>query len=179
MMMIMMNMKKHSSKMINLSQLIIALLLFRPVVAPVPRCSPWLIINKLPESNSLTSDMNPYFPVPPCEYGGPAAALAAGDYDAVLINPLDVPYHTMHELVWLATKLPARLNRMLAGEEEFIQDSDILTEGYSYDKEQEGKFRTRQFGQATSRDASLIDDRQKFKETVQKLISEEQRKRRK
>ena len=29
-------------------------------------CSPWLIINKLVESNSWTSDSNPYFPVPPC-----------------------------------------------------------------------------------------------------------------
>ena len=32
--------------------------------APVPRCSPFIIINKIPESTSLGADFNPYFPVP-------------------------------------------------------------------------------------------------------------------
>ena len=38
------------------------------VPAPVPRCSPLLFINKLPESSNLLSDANPYFPVPPCKF---------------------------------------------------------------------------------------------------------------
>ena len=50
-----------------------------PAPAPVPRCSPFIIINKLAEFNNLMSDSNPYFPVPPCEYGGPLEALARGD----------------------------------------------------------------------------------------------------
>ena len=32
--------------------------------APVPRCSPFIIINKIPESTSFGADFNPYFPVP-------------------------------------------------------------------------------------------------------------------
>ena len=48
------------------------------VPAPVPRCSPFIIINKLAEFNSIMSDANPYFPLPPCEYGGPLEALRAG-----------------------------------------------------------------------------------------------------
>ena len=32
--------------------------------APVPRCSPFIIINKIPESTSLGADFNPYFRVP-------------------------------------------------------------------------------------------------------------------
>ena len=65
-------------------------LLPTPSLAPVPRCGPLIIINKVnlpndkvlrnrlfqvPESLSLISDLNPFFPVPPCEYGGPLQAL--------------------------------------------------------------------------------------------------------
>ena len=32
--------------------------------APVPRCSPFIIINKIPESSNFMNDFNPYFPVP-------------------------------------------------------------------------------------------------------------------
>ena len=38
------------------------------VPAPVPRCSPFIIINKLAEWSNLKSDANHYFPVPPCKY---------------------------------------------------------------------------------------------------------------
>ena len=38
----------------------------QPTPAPVPRCSPLIIINKLAESSNILSDSNPYFPVPPC-----------------------------------------------------------------------------------------------------------------
>ena len=61
---------------------------FQLAWAPVPRCGPFIFINKLPKSNSLLSDFNPYFPVPPCEYGGPLQALRAGDYEAVF-GPLE------------------------------------------------------------------------------------------
>ena len=57
----------------------IFLFLPRPVPAPVPRCSPFIFINKLAEWTNIWSDSNPYFPVPPCEYGGPLQALARGD----------------------------------------------------------------------------------------------------
>ena len=57
----------------------IFLFLPRPVPAPVPRCSPFIFINKLAEWTNIWSDSNPYFPVPPCEYGGPLKALASGD----------------------------------------------------------------------------------------------------
>ena len=34
------------------------------LLRPVPRCSPFIIINKIPESTSFGADFNPYFPVP-------------------------------------------------------------------------------------------------------------------
>ena len=36
----------------------------------MPPCSPLIFINKLVESNSLTSDLHPFYPVPPCAHGG-------------------------------------------------------------------------------------------------------------
>ena len=79
------------------------LLLPSPTLAPVPRCGPLIIINKVeigrdlsdqiiwctlllfqvPDAVSILSDLNPFFPVPPCEYGGPLQALRAGDYESV------------------------------------------------------------------------------------------------
>ena len=79
--------------------------------APVPRCSPFIIINKIPESTSLGADFNPYFPVPgdpfillfyghsivgfsECEYGGPLQAMLAGDFKAVSLladGPWKIP----------------------------------------------------------------------------------------
>ena len=73
------------------------------------RCSPYIIINKLVESNSWTSDSNAYFPVPPCEYGGPREALAAGDYKAVFVmaEPEKIPRHNFYEGLWfMKTGLP-------------------------------------------------------------------------
>jgi len=63
--------------------LLLQLLFLSPVLAPVPRCGPFIIINKVPDAVSLISDLNPFFPVPPCEYGGPLQALRAGDYESV------------------------------------------------------------------------------------------------
>ena len=64
--------------------------LIQPVPAPVPRCSPWIIINKLVEWNSLWSDNNPYFPIRPCEYGGPlqvrrAPGIDGGDSTIIMV----------------------------------------------------------------------------------------------
>ena len=79
---------------------------------------------------SFRSDSNSYFPVGPCEYGGPLQALMAGDANAgtssgitswskIWINPrpvflLDepekIPRHNLYELVWFlktgATRSP-------------------------------------------------------------------------
>ena len=104
----------------------------QPTPAPVPRCSPFLFINKWAEFNSFWSDSNPYFPLPPCEYGGPLEALAQGDIKAVsvLASPLKIPRHNFYEFVWLLkTGLP-RLARMITGQEKLITDPKILREGY-------------------------------------------------
>ena len=88
------------------------------VFAPVPRCSPFIIINKVPESNSFSADFNPYFPVPECEYGGPLQALMAGDFAAVSLladGGWKIPRHNAYELLWLFTKGPERLRRIIAG----------------------------------------------------------------
>ena len=70
----------------QLSQLSLFILFhLQQLFAPVPRCSPLFIINKVLESMSLTSDMNPYFPVAECEYGGPMQAILAGDFNSVFI----------------------------------------------------------------------------------------------
>ena len=62
----------------QLSQLSLFILFhLQQLFAPVPRCFPLFIINKVLESMSLTSDMNPYFPVAECEYGGPMQAILA------------------------------------------------------------------------------------------------------
>ena len=42
----------------------ILLFLIQTSYAPVPRCSPFIIINKIPESSNFMNDFNPYFPVP-------------------------------------------------------------------------------------------------------------------
>ena len=90
----------------------------KSVLAPVPRCSPFIIINKIPESNSLSADFNPYFPVPECEYGSPLQALLAGDFAAVSLladGGWKIPRHNAYELLWLFTKGPERLRRIIAG----------------------------------------------------------------
>ena len=105
-----------------------------PAPAPVPRCSPFIIINKLAEFNNLMSDSNPYFPMPPCEYGGWRQALARGDLRSVFVlaEPAKIPLHNFYEFVWfLKTGLP-RLARMITGKQKFVTDGRILREGYQH-----------------------------------------------
>merc|ERR1719187_3064635 len=88
----------------------------KTVFAPVPRCSPFIIINKVPESNSFSEDFSPYFPVPECEYGGPLQALMAGDFAAVSLladGAWKIPRHNAYELLWLFTKGPERLRKII------------------------------------------------------------------
>jgi len=146
------------------------------VFAPVPRCSPFIIINKVPESNSFSADFNPYFPVPECEYGGPLQALMAGDFAAVSLladGGWKIPRHNAYELLWLFTKGPERLRRIIAGEEEFEFDPSILFEGYSHNRG------TQRIGSGTHRDTSAINNDELFKQGIKKLVVEEKKKRRK
>ena len=123
-----------------------------PVPAPVPRCSPWIIINKatflylfkttnlvfslfqLVEWTSLWSDSNAYFPIGPCEYGGPIGALLAGDTGAVFLleTPDRIPRHNIYELVWFLKTGFLRMLRMFFGLERFDFDLGILLEGYQH-----------------------------------------------
>ena len=87
------------------------------------------------------------------EYGGPKAALNAGDHKAVFVlaEPEKIPRHNFYEFVWfLKTGLPRFVSRfggvprvseirttrisfqlrMMAGGENFIYDKDILNEGF-------------------------------------------------
>jgi len=138
--------------------------------APVPRCSPFIgPINKLVESNSLTADFNPYFPVPPCEHGGPLQAVLAGDFESVflLARPEKIPRHNIYEGKWLHTEGPRRLARILAGEEEIKFDPSILLEGYSHNRG------TQRIGLNSHRDPSLIDNTDKFQDGLRRLINDE------
>ena len=114
--------------------LLLLVLLVKQVPAPVPRCSPWIIINKLVEWNSLWSDSNAYFPVGPCEYGGPIGALLAGDTDAVFLlnQPEKIPRHNLYEFVWFLKTGLLRGIRMMLGLEPFEADINILLEGYQH-----------------------------------------------
>ena len=113
----------------------VVLLTSLPLVpAPVPRCSPFIIINKLVEWTSLWSDSNSYFPVGPCEYGGPIGALQQGDYNAVFLldEPTKIPRHNIYEFVWFLKTGFTRMKRMMLGLEPFQADLNILTEGYQH-----------------------------------------------
>lgn len=128
--------------------------------APVPRCSPFFIINKWMEWNSWSSDMNPYFPVPPCEYGGPAQAVLAGDYKSVFImdSPDIIPRHNLHELIWYMKTGYSRLRRMMNKKEPFEFDFNIMREGFS--DHYTPKIRTKQFGHGTYRRPEVLDNRE-------------------
>jgi len=141
------------------------------VPAPVPRCSPFIIINKVPESNSILSDGNPYFPVPPCEYGGPLEAIKAGDWKAVsvLADAGNVPRHNFYELIWLLKTGAARLGRVLRGEEDYEFDYNILTEGYSHYTPQ---VRTTQLGHGTERNTEIIDNKAVYNKFVGEKLRE-------
>lgn len=143
----------------------------QPTPAPVPRCSPFLFINKWAEFNSFWADSNPYFPLPPCEYGGPLEALAQGDIKSVsvLASPLKIPRHNFYELVWFMKTGFPRLVRMLTGREKLITDPRILREGYK----QAGPYvRTRQLGHNTRRRPEIIDNKSIYKAVVGGKIGE-------
>jgi len=144
-------------------------LFVQPTPAPVPRCSPYIIINKLVESNSWTSDSNTYFPVPPCEYGGPREALAAGDYKAVFVmaEPEKIPRHNFYEGLWfMKTGLP-RMMRYLAGGEKYYFSRDILNEGYQHSTPH---VRTHQLGRPTIRNPTVMDSQKLYDSVVKGKI---------
>jgi len=137
---------------------VLVLLTLIPLVpAPVPRCSPFIIINKLVEWTSLWSDSNSYFPVGPCEYGGPIRALQEGDYNAVFLldEPTKIPRHNIYEFVWFWKTGLTRMKRMMLGLEPFKADINILTEGYQH---YTPSVRTTQLGHGTERRPEIIDD---------------------
>jgi len=137
---------------------LLVLLTSLPLVpAPVPRCSPFIIINKLVEWTSLWSDSNSYFPVGPCEYGGPIGALQQGDYNAVFLldEPTKIPRHNIYEFVWFLKTGFTRMKRMMLGLEPFQADLNILTEGYQH---YTPSVRTTQLGHGTERRPEIIDD---------------------
>jgi len=137
--------------------LVLLLISFPLVPAPVPRCSPFIIINKLVEWTSLWSDSNSYFPVGPCEYGGPFQALQAGDNNAVFLldEPEKIPRHNIYEFVWFLKTGATRMKRMMLGLEPFKADLNILTEGYQH---YTPFVRTTQLGHGTERRPEIIDD---------------------
>eukprot|EP00096_Caligus_rogercresseyi_P015117 TRINITY_DN7563_c0_g1_i1.p1 TRINITY_DN7563_c0_g1~~TRINITY_DN7563_c0_g1_i1.p1 ORF type:complete len:188 (-),score=17.85 TRINITY_DN7563_c0_g1_i1:100-663(-) len=153
----------NMSSIFNICVVIAALIPSAP--APVPRCSPFIIINKLAEFSNLVSDSNPYFPVPPCEYGGPIQALLAGDPEAVFVlaHPELVPRHNFYELIWFLKFGAARIGRVLQGREKFIADYNILKEGYQH---YTPNVRTRQIGHNTLRDPIIIDNKGLYKDVV-------------
>ena len=98
-----------------------------PGFAPFPPCSPLTFINKLVESNNLSSDLHPYYPVPPCQYrGGTLEALAKNDLEAVFIQ--DIPRHIAYEAAWAAGTGIPRLMKVLHGNFEVKMDKNILLE---------------------------------------------------
>jgi len=120
---------------------------------------------------SLISDLNPFFPVPPCEYGGPLQALRAGDYESVfgglpgqvdhlpLFPKGQLARHNLLEGIHVLNKVAPRVARWLRGEGDIMVNWDILTEGYSHHTPEP---RTIQFGHDTHRDPDLILDDDKF-----------------
>lgn len=128
----------------------------------MPPCSPLIIINKLIESNSFTSDLHPYYPVPPCPYEGPLEALEAGDVDLV-VGPQNIPRHLLYELSWLlATGLPRKLG-LLTGREKLLVQPRILSEGYSHHTR---TARTRQLGHNSRRNPRLYQQQHQFDSRV-------------
>nr|XP_040583830.1 uncharacterized protein LOC121132489 [Lepeophtheirus salmonis] len=135
------------------------------VPAPVPRCSPFIIINKLAEFSNVLSDSNPYFPVPPCEYGGPGNAIRYGDYESVFVlaRPDLIPRHNFYELIWFMKYGASRFGRILNGEQKFIADGNILQEGY---KHYTPYVRTKQIGTNTYRNPIIINDERLYNKVV-------------
>jgi len=155
--------------MIHIKTILILILLVSPAPAPVPRCSPFIFINKLAEWTNVWSDSNPYFPVPPCEYGGPLEAITRGDFQSVFVTaqPLKISLHNFYEFVWLLKTGIPRMLRILAGTEPFIHDSAILGEGYQHHTPDT---RTTQIGHNTPRRPEIIDNFKTFKAIVTNKI---------
>jgi len=155
--------------MIYLQIFITLSVLVVPAPAPVPRCSPFIFINKLAEWTNVWSDSNPYFPVPPCEHGGPLEALARGDLQSVFVTaqPLKISLHNFYEFVWLLKTGIPRMLRILAGNEPFIHDSKILSEGYQH---YTPSTRTTQIGHSTQRRPEIIDNFKTYKAIVSDKI---------
>jgi len=145
--------------------LVLVSCLVRPVPAPVPRCSPFIIINKLVEWTSLWSDSNAYFPVGPCEYGGPIQALQSGDANAVFLldEPEKIPRHNIYEFVWFLKTGLTRMKRMMLGLEPFVYDFGILKEGYQH---YTPTVRSTQLGHGTRRRPEIIDNKQIWKKVT-------------
>ena len=59
------------------------------IICPWPPCTPFLIFNKVIESNNWTSDMSPFYPVKPCPYRNPRRAPLPMQF-AIFNNPLQV-----------------------------------------------------------------------------------------
>jgi len=135
------------------------------VPAPVPRCSPFILINKVAEFSNIWSDSNPFFPVPPCEYGSPLNAIAAGDLEAVSVfaRPFNIPRHNFYEFIWLIKTGIPRMFRVATGREPFIMDENILREGYTHSTRNP---RTRQLGHGTLRRPKIINDKGTYTSVV-------------
>ena len=153
----------------------VLLFLVQTSYAPVPRCSPFIIINKIPESSNFMNDFNPLFPVPECEYGGPLQAMLAGDYASVSLladGAWKIPRHNFYEVLWLFTKGPAKIKKFLSGEKKFEFDPSIIFEGYSHDRG------TKRIGDDTHRDTTLIENDDLYAKGIQDLLAAEKRRRR-
>ena len=147
----------------------VLLFLVNTSYAPVPRCSPFIIINKIPESSNFMNDFNPYFPVPECEYGGPLQAMLAGDYASVSLladGAWKIPRHNLYEGLWLFTKGPAKIKKFLSGEEQFEFDPSIIFEGYSHDRG------TKRIGDTSHRDTTLIENDDLYAKGIEEKANE-------
>ena len=109
-------------------QIVVVICFFSsPGCAPFPPCSPLTFVNKLIESNNFSSDLHPYYPIPPCQYqGGTLEALAKNDLDAVFIE--DIPRHIMYEAAWVAGTGIPRLMEVIAGNYDVKLNKNILSE---------------------------------------------------
>jgi len=147
--------------MYNSVLMAVALVHLTPCLAPMPPCSPFILMNKMIESTNLLSDIHPYYPIPPCPHGGPLQALSKGDMDSVFIK--DVPRHLWYELSWLlAVGLP-RQWEAITGRYPVRMNMDILTEGYQHKTREP---RTEQFGHSSRRNPKLFHQKRAFDQLV-------------
>ena len=132
-------------------QVLILMTILSFSLAPMPPCSPFILMNKVVESTNLLSDIHPYYPIPPCPYSGPLEALLKGDYDSVMIK--DIPRHLWYELSWLlAVGLPRKW-RVVSGDYHIEVNTRILGEGYTHSTRHP---RTHQLGHNTARNPGIF-----------------------